>query len=84
MPKFTTTKAYIVCHIQNYRTLLPYMAYLKTNIYAADIDDCAVTPCQNEGTCEDEGNDFSCTCAAGYTGKDCSFGRMSTALQLLN
>ena len=36
-----------------------------------DIDDCAKSPCQNGGTCVDGVNEYSCTCAAGYTGTNC-------------
>ena len=46
------------------------------HIYNTDIDDCETTPCLNGGTCQDELNDFSCTCAVGFTGKDCSVGKM--------
>ncbi len=42
----------------------------------ADIDDCAVNPCNNGGTCTDNGAaDFSCTCAHGYTGATCQTGK---------
>ena len=37
-----------------------------------DIDDCASTPCENNGTCTDLVADFQCACAAGFTGKNCS------------
>lgn len=40
----------------------------------ADIDDCLPNPCQHGGNCTDEINDYNCTCAAGYTGKDCEIG----------
>lgn len=42
--------------------------------YLADIDDCVGEPCLNEGTCIDAVNDYSCTCAVGYTGKNCAIG----------
>ena len=41
----------------------------------ADIDDCLVDPCVNNGTCKDLINDYSCTCVPGYTGKNCSNGK---------
>ena len=40
----------------------------------SDIDDCADQPCQNGGNCTDAVNDFTCNCAAGYSGKNCSTG----------
>ena len=47
-----------------------------------DIDDCADAPCANDGTCFDEVNGFSCECAPGYSGIDCSDGKLlETAVQ---
>ena len=39
-----------------------------------DIDECASHPCQNEGTCNDAVNEYSCTCKAGYTDANCETG----------
>ena len=36
-----------------------------------DIDDCDPNPCQNEGTCTDGVNSFTCDCATGFTGNTC-------------
>ena len=37
-----------------------------------DIDDCGdMNPCLNGGTCNDLHNDFSCSCATGWTGLFC-------------
>ncbi|KAK2184233.1 hypothetical protein NP493_275g00009 [Ridgeia piscesae] len=38
---------------------------------APDIDECVSSPCQNGGSCSDEVNKFSCTCASGYEGATC-------------
>ena len=50
----------------------------KFNVYIPavilDVDDCADNPCQNGGNCTDGVNDYNCTCAAGYTGRNCSIG----------
>ena len=45
-----------------------------------DIDDCALGPCQNGGTCMDGVNDYNCTCVVGYTGKNCSVGKNALSI----
>ena len=39
-----------------------------------NIDACASHPCQNEGTCNDEVNQYSCICKDGYTHANCQTG----------
>lgn len=39
-----------------------------------NINECASTPCQNGGTCEDGINAYTCTCPANYTGVNCDAG----------
>ena len=34
-----------------------------------DEDDCASSPCQNGGRCEDAFHSFTCACPDGFTGK---------------
>ena len=46
----------------------------KLNVTNADIDDCVGDPCLNGGTCTDLVYDFSCECAAGFTGDTCETG----------
>lgn len=41
----------------------------------SDIDDCLPDPCEHNGTCNDEINDYTCTCVPGYTDKNCSTGK---------
>ena len=36
-----------------------------------DIDDCASFPCENNGSCEDGIDVYTCNCTFGYTGKQC-------------
>ena len=40
-----------------------------------NIDDCFDGACQNEGTCVDGVNMYTCSCVAGYTGKVIRMGR---------
>ena len=47
---------------------------ILTPLLLSDIDECQSGPCQNEGTCTDQVNSYSCTCVAGYTGDDCKTG----------
>ena len=50
-----------------------------------DIDECASSPCHNDGSCNDEVNKFSCTCAGGFEGAICQTGRsLSFRLQLVS
>ena len=35
-------------------------------------DDCASNPCLNGGTCYDGFRNFTCVCASGYSGGNCS------------
>ena len=37
----------------------------------ANIDECAVNPCQNGATCTDTINSYTCSCLAGYNGENC-------------
>ena len=36
-----------------------------------DFDECWSTLCEHGGTCTDGVNEYTCTCAAGYTGINC-------------
>ena len=46
-----------------------------------DINDCQPNPCENGGTCTDGVNNYTCSCVAGYSGYNCSIGRL-TALSI--
>lgn len=38
---------------------------------SSDINECHSSPCQNNGTCVDHVNGFTCTCGRNFTGKFC-------------
>ena len=40
----------------------------------ADINECSSNPCQNNGSCNEKVNSFSCGCVQGYTGSRCETG----------
>ena len=47
------------------------------NIYAfLDTDECASSPCENGGTCDDEVNGYTCNCVTGYTDTHCETGKI--------
>ena len=41
----------------------------------SDIDDCNPNPCMNGGMCFDGVNNYTCTCAPGYTDTNCTIGK---------
>ena len=43
----------------------------------SDINDCSPDPCENGATCDDKVNDYTCTCMAGYDGKNCSQSKLN-------
>ena len=42
-----------------------------------DIDECESDPCINGATCVDGVNNYTCICAAGYSGDLCETGKFS-------
>lgn len=42
--------------------------------FSIDIDECSSSPCQNDGTCRDHLNGYSCFCRTGFTGRNCESG----------
>ncbi len=50
--------------------------------YIADEDWCGSNPCKNSATCVDDGNDYSCVCAPGYTSKNCESGKSELCIPL--
>ena len=45
--------------------------------FALDTNECASNPCQHGGTCNDQVNQYTCTCAPGYEGTHCQTGNQS-------
>ena len=52
------------------------LTFLLRLAFFTDIDDCADTPCKNYGTCNDLINGYNCSCTPGYTGQNCTQGKM--------
>ena len=44
---------------------------IDNEVDVTETDECAVGPCKNGGTCIDVANNFTCTCAAEYSGQAC-------------
>ena len=53
-----------------------YYAAFHMHDIVVDTDECANNPCQHGGSCSDELNKFSCSCANGYEGATCQTGRL--------
>ena len=45
---------------------------------STDIDDCVSARCENNATCVDGVNQFSCVCKTGFSGKLCDIGEKNT------
>ena len=47
-------------------------------------DECASNPCMNGATCDDQLNQYTCTCDAGYFGTHCEIGTPYPQIKILN
>ena len=45
---------------------------------------CDSLPCLNGGTCNEDGNGYTCTCGQGYSGDTCDEGRFNCVFLLSN
>ena len=45
--------------------------------HLTDIDECSSNPCENDGTCTDGVNMYTCSCVAGYNGDNCEISKVS-------
>ena len=47
------------------------LSLTKFILILVNIDECASTPCQNNGVCVDAVNMYSCSCQDGFEGEHC-------------
>ena len=60
-----------MCGINLYNGVV-YIFEVMINSMVIDVDDCASGPCLNGGTCTDDINRYTCKCAVGYSGLNCT------------
>ena len=55
------------------RKLASFFTHMNviTNVKPTDINECASAPCQNEGSCIDGVNGYTCACTPGFAGLQC-------------
>ena len=58
--------------------------FISINIVFVDIDECASSPCQNGGTCNDAVNSYTCQCVPGYTGSNCEIGKNLLSVSIIS
>lgn len=69
---FQDSQEQIVVLVQQQSLLNFWQSYIVYVFFMfKEIDECSSSPCQNQGTCSDELNSYSCTCAQGWTGVHC-------------
>ena len=47
-------------------------------ILRKELEECASSPCLNNGTCVEQINSYLCECTEGFTGVNCEIGRQIT------
>ena len=46
--------------------------YIFSSWFFSDTDECYPNPCVNNGTCIDQVNNYTCACAVGFEGRNCT------------
>ena len=46
------------------------------HILPLDINECSSLPCQNDGTCHDQVDGYTCSCVPGFSGDICEVGEL--------
>ena len=70
---YTDENNICLTHIRKHSILIP------TELFASlplEISACNPNPCENDGTCTEDGEDetFNCTCTSAFEGKTCQSG----------
>ena len=73
----------VQCETSN-RSVFQQFAFCRDFTCNSDIDECASTPCQNDGTCFDGIDGYACLCIAGYTGDVCEIGELASRSGLVS
>lgn len=58
-------------HVKNYKRLNVVILFL---LYKIDINECESNPCQNNATCIDKVDSYTCNCPFDWTGSHCEIG----------
>ena len=58
-----------VCHL--FALELQNLYDICSAFFSENIDECLSNPCQNDGTCNEGTNSYTCACVAGFSGDHC-------------
>ncbi|XP_078577625.1 uncharacterized protein LOC144862735 [Branchiostoma floridae x Branchiostoma japonicum] len=61
-----------------------WVPYPRVKARCTDIDDCASSPCQNDGVCTDLHNSYTCTCSSIWEGDNCELDKNECATVTCN
>ena len=53
------------------------------HIFISDINNCEPNPCQNDGTCTDGVDTYTCSCVTGFEGSECQTSKLLSQKWLL-
>ena len=54
--------------------MIYFACYKVIDLLFLDVNECASSPCLNDGACGDWVNRYNCYCLPGYTGQRCETG----------